>query len=163
MVRPLADKDPELALAVIDAIPGAGKRDEAFAEYLRSRRPHDPMEFVSWAESLEQPRRRFLALNEWVRRQAGYRSDQVARYIANSARPSERDALIKTWSRTIRLPETPEEQLRQLETMMADLNDEQRRPLLDAILKSQADKLAPEIKTGIEAGRSIEALIQTGN
>ncbi|MCB1099044.1 MAG: hypothetical protein KDN22_25965 [Verrucomicrobiae bacterium] len=153
MVRPLADRNRELALAVIEAIPGSGKREEAFEEFLSSNSPSSMDSLmISWADSLEQPRRHYLAVNEWVRQESEYQPNQVASYLAESARPSERDALIETWAANVRIPDSPEKILQQIEEVKSNVTGEQQQPLVDALLQRYGYMLPAATRTRLKAG-----------
>ena len=106
--------------------------DGIIQRQLRRQGSQDPMAMLRLAGGIEHPRQRFLATKEWVRESAS--SSQVANYLANLARPSERKALTETWSKSIRIPDQPDQQMQYLQTIMGELTEAQQRPLRDAIL-----------------------------
>jgi hypothetical protein len=63
----LAETDPDLAEALVNAQPNATRREEAFATHSILRTAHNAEAHLEWAESQIDPERRDVALNQGLR------------------------------------------------------------------------------------------------
>ncbi|MGK0186383.1 MAG: hypothetical protein ACI9R3_002166 [Verrucomicrobiales bacterium] len=160
--RSLAEDDPKLAEALVDAMPNATVRENAFAGYAERRvlNMRAPEPHIEWAESQQDPKRRAVALGAVVGAWAEDAPERAADYAFAADDPAERDTLATVVAEHGQIDGPASQQLDRLQSWSSGLAPVDRELAVKKALEVHGSQIPAPVRKALENGVPVETAIE---
>ncbi|MCB1094209.1 MAG: hypothetical protein KDN22_01400 [Verrucomicrobiae bacterium] len=158
----LADDDPALAEALLDAIPNAKVRMKTFSEYSKRRvlNMRAPEPHIEWAEAQKDPERRAVALSAVVGAWTEDAPERAADYVIAADDSEEKDALATVVAKHVQIDGPADQGLDRLQTWASTLASEDSDLAVKKALEVHGGGIPGPVRKALESGVAVETAIE---